>query len=627
LPNRASARRTNSGSGSVAPHASGSGTVARPAARKPTSARRPVRKPKRLPRLGEPGRRLRISTAIVLALFAVIGIRLVELQLTDARAYAAKGLSERLQTVPVAAPRGAIYDRNGAILVQSVEARYAYADPGLVADPHRTAEALSPLLAVPVSELVGKLARHNRADGTPVRFEWLARGLDIDTGERIRALNLAGIGVRRDERRDAPGHDLASNLLGFTGRDLTGLAGLEEGYERQLRGVDGERTFEIGDGNLAKEIPGGYHVEKPARPGTSLRLTIDRDLQYQVQSILADRMRDRKAYFATAIVLDVHTGDVLAQASYPTYDADDPLTAPEGARLDAATQITVDPGSVAKVVALGAALQEGVVHPDSTVPVAPSITKGGQRFEDHTKIFPAGTKITLPAILAYSSNVGTITVASQLGADRLYDYQRKFGLGQVTGEGMPGESPGLIQPPARWSGPSYGSIPIGDSIAVTPLQMAAIYATIANNGVWVQPHVVQATVAPGGKPTPCTPPRTRQVLSADNATAMRSMLEAVVTMPGATGRSAAIPGYRVAGKTGTGIRVIDGRYAQGEVGSFIGMAPADAPRYVIAVFAHTPAGTGGVVAAPAFRDMMAFTLDHYQVPPTGTTPPTFAVTG
>jgi cell division protein FtsI (penicillin-binding protein 3) len=588
--------------------------------------RRPVRKPPP-PRIGDARRRLRISTVLVLALFAVIAIRLVTLQLTDARAYAAKGLSERLQTVPVAAPRGTIYDRNDAVLVQSVEARYVYGDPGLIDDAQATAEALSPLLGVPVSTLAPKLQRHNRSDGTPVRFEWLARGLDVDTGDRVRALNLPGIGVRRDERRDIPGHDLAANLLGFTGDDEKGLAGLEASCDDRLRGVDGERTFEIGDGDLAKEIPGGYHVEKAARPGTSLRLTIDRDLQYEIQSILANRMRDKKAYFGAAVVLDAHTGEVLAQASYPPYDAADPFTAPDSARLDAATQVTVDPGSVAKVITLGAALQEGVVRPDSTVPVGPTIKKGDTTFSDHTKIFPVGTRITLPAILAYSSNVGTITVASQLGADHLYQYQRLFGLGSATGEGLPGESTGLIQPPADWSGSSYGSIPIGDGIAVTPLQMAAVYATIANNGVWVQPHLLAATIGPDGKATPAASPRTREVLSPGNAAALRTMLEAVVTLDGATGRSAAVPGYRVAGKTGTGLRVIDGKYASGEVASFIGMAPADAPRYVIAVFAHTPGGSGGSVAGPAFRDMMSFTLGQYQVPPTGTNPPTFTVTG
>src|SRR6266545_4177587 len=541
----------------------------RPAARRPVP-RRPVR-PKRPPRLGEPQRRLRFGTVLALALFTLIALRLVEVQ-------------------------------------------------------QRAAEALSPLLGVPVSELVAKLRPHKREDGTEVRFEYLARGVDIATGDRITAMNLAGVRVRRDERRDVPGHDLAANLVGFTNRELTGLAGLEAAYDDVLRGVDGMRVFETGDGKLAQEIPGGYRQETPARPGTSLQLTVDRDLQYEIQNILANRMRDRKAYFGAAVVLDVRTGEVLAQASYPSYDAADPFNAPTSARIDAATQIVVDPGSVAKVITLSAALQEGVVRPDSTVPVSPRIRKGDTEFEDDHP-FPAGTRITLPAILAYSSNVGTITIAQELGAQRLYEYQRGFGLGKPTGEGLSGEASGLVQPPDRWSGSSYGSIPVGHGIAVTPLQMAAIYATIANNGVWVQPHLLKAKIAADGATAPCPPAGTRRVLSAENATALRGMLEAVVTLDGATGRSAAISGYRVAGKTGTGLRVVDGRYVAGNIASFVGMAPAEAPRYVIAVFAHTPAGTGGAVAGPAFRDMMGFTLGYYQVPPSTTPAPTFTVSG
>src|SRR5690606_3592021 len=202
---------------------------------------------------------------------------------------------------------------------------------------------------------------------------------------------------------------------------------------------------------------------------------------------------------------------------------------------------------------------------------------------------------------------------------------RKFGLGEATGVGVPGEASGRVLEPSEWSGSAYGSIPIGHSVDATPLQMAAAYAAIANDGVWVQPRLVKEIIDPDGKRTPAQQPKTRRVLSPQNAAALRTMLEAVVTVPSATGTKAAIPGYRVAGKTGTGKRVVNGRYAPGEVASFIGMAPADKPRYVIAVFAYTPGGGGGDVAAPAFRDMMAFTLRHYRVPPTGTTPPKFSV--
>nr|WP_205860953.1 penicillin-binding protein 2 [Planosporangium flavigriseum] len=586
----------------------------------------PARRPKRQVRLPEPRRRLRLASVLILAIFVVISGRLVELQLIDAKAYAARGLVNRIERVPLPAPRGTIYDRDRNILAHSVEARLVYADPGMVEDPQAAARQLAPLLGKPVSELLPKLVKHAREDGTPVRFEYLARGVDVAVGEKVDALKLAGVVVNSDERRDVPGHDLAANLIGFTGYDLRGAAGLEFQYDRDLRGVPGERAFEVGGGEVKAEIPGGYRVETPARPGSSLQLTINSDLQFRVYSVLSQQMKKINADFGSAVVLDVKTGEVLAQASYPGYDAAEPMKAQPKQRLDANTDLVVDPGSVSKVIALGGALQEGVVKTDTAIPVGPAIRKGDTTYRD-THPFPEGTRLTLPGILAYSSNVGTIRIADQLGPQKLYEYQRKFGLGKATGEGLPGEASGLIQPPENWSGSSYGSIPIGMGISTTPLQMAAVYAAIANGGVWVQPHLVKAKVSAEGQVTPAPAPRTQRVLSTQTADALRQMLEAVVTVEDATGRKAAVPGYRVAGKTGTGQFVgPNGKYVSGEVGSFIGMAPADAPRYVIAVFAHTPKGEGGTVAAPAFSDMMAFALGQSRVPPSATPPPSFRIT-
>jgi len=580
------------------------------------------------PKLADQGARLRLGTAIIMVVFLVIAGRLIEFQLSDASALAAQGLAARLQPVDLPAPRGSIVDRNGAVLAGSAEARYVYADPSLVLNPQQTADALSPLLGVPRSELLPKLTPHNDGDGAAVEFEYLARGVPVATGEQVNALNLRGIGVRRDESRVVPGHDLAANVIGFTGRDLQGLAGLEASYNDVLRGIDGRREYEIGQEavNLDHEIPGGYRQETPARPGSSLQLTIDRDLQFAIQRILAAKMLQAKAYTGSAIVLDVRTGEVLAQASYPFYDAADPLASEPAQRGDAATGMAVDPGSVHKAIVFAACLQEGVIKPGDTVAVPSTITKGATTFSD-THWHPPMAKMTLPGILAWSSNVGTITLADRLGPQKLYEYQRAFGLGDVTGTGLPGESAGLVQPPANWSADSHGSIPIGMGVSVTPLQMAAVYAAIANGGVWVQPHLVQAIIGPDGSRTPTTAAPTRQVISAENATALRSMLEAVVVAEGATGRTAAIKDYRVAGKTGTGNVVKDGLYAAGEVGSFVGMAPADAPRYVVAVFAHTPGGNGGVVAGPAFAEMMEQTLLHYRIAPTGTASPTFSIYG
>ncbi|MFR9777689.1 peptidoglycan D,D-transpeptidase FtsI family protein [Micromonospora sp. MS34] len=596
----------------------------RPGPRRPQrpAARRPSRKPRRPPRLGDPRRRLRLGTLLVLALFATIGIRLVFLQTVTTPAYADGGLPSRLATVELPAPRGAIYDRTGEPLAHSVEARYVYADPVLVKDRFATARLLSPLLGVSVSELADRMRQRTLPGGTTKsRFEYLARGVDVDRAKQIMALDLAGIGVHRDERREVPGGDLAANLIGFVSQDMVGLEGLEAKYDDLLEGQAGKKTYEIGRGDLAAPIPGGYSLTTPAKPGGSLQLTIDRDLQFMTQRILSTQMARTRGSVGAAVIIDSPTGEVLAQASYPGYNAADPekVNSPRD-REDAATSFIVDPGSIHKAITYGAALQEGVITPDTAFPVANSIREGDTVFRD---THPAnGRTMSIPGMLAFSSNVGTIEIADKLGRDRLIDYQKRFGLGQATGEGMPGEAPGRLLPPDQWSGSSYGSVPIGHSVDATPLQMAAAYNAIANDGTYVQPHLIKAVIGADGKKTPSPPPVTRPVLSPQNAVALRTMLEAVTTVDGpdgrATGVAAAVPGYRVAGKTGTGLRYDNGVRQPGEVGSFIGMAPAEKPRYVVAVFVWSPGGEGGAVAAPAFRQIMGFTLQHYRVPPSAT---------
>ncbi|MDW5323085.1 penicillin-binding protein 2 [Plantactinospora sp. KLBMP9567] len=613
----------------------GGGDVAKPARRRPAEpagggtrtagapARRPARRPRRPPRLADPHRRLRLGTLLALAMFTTIGIRLVALQVVDAPEYDGGGVGDRLRTVVLPAPRGAIYDRTGAALAHSVEARYVYADPELVDDPATAAAALSPLLGIPASTLTEEMRKRKRPDGRPSNFEYLARAVEVGTAEKIMNLNLKGIGTGRDERREVPGGDLAANLLGFTSQDRVGLEGIEARYDGLLRGVNGEREYEVGKGDLAAEIPGGHNKVTPARPGSSLQLTIDRDLQFMVQRILAKRMQEVNGTTGAAVVLDVRTGEVLAQASYPTYDAADWKKYEASDRNDAATSFVVDPGSVHKAIVFGAGLEEGVITPNTAWPTPSSIRKGDQPFRDTHPV--QGRKLSVAGMLGFSSNVGTIRVADKLGAEKLYEYQLRFGLGRPTGEGVLGEASGRVLKPSEYSGSTYGSVPIGHSVDVTPLQMAAAYAAIANDGTWVQPHLVREIIGPDGKRKPVPAPETRQVLRPETAAALRTLLEAPVTIDGGTATQAAIRGYRVAGKTGTGSRVVDGRYAPGEVASFIGMDQADDPRYVIAVFAHTPSGGGGDVSAPAFKEMMEYVLRHYRVPATGTAPPKFVV--
>jgi cell division protein FtsI (penicillin-binding protein 3) len=278
----------------------------------------------------------------------------------------------------------------------------------------------------------------------------------------------------------------------------------------------------------------------------------------------------------------------------------------------------VEPGSVHKAITVSAGLQSGVIGKDTVLLVPPTIRKGGKTFAD---THPHGNVgITLMGILAQSSNVGTIEIADRLGAQRLYDFQRKFGLGARTGLDFPGESPGIVQPPANWSGPSHGGIPIGLGVAVTPLQMAVVYATIANDGLRLSPTLVKGTRDGDGKLVPAPAPKATRVLSPEVAAVMRTDMSAITSREG-TGKRAAIPGYVIDGKTGTGQRVEKGHYVAGNVTSFIGMAPAAAPRFVVAVFVHAPSGVGGAVSAPLFQELMSYTLRHYQVPPVGSPPP------
>ncbi|GAB1646015.1 penicillin-binding transpeptidase domain-containing protein [Krasilnikovia sp. MM14-A1259] len=629
-------RRTGNGNdreraGAPAPRRTAGG---RPGNAPRYAPKRPVAAiPPEPPKLANSTRRLRLGTVLALTLFVTIGVRLVSMQVMESSADAQKLLAQRnnrLAEVVLPAPRGSILDRSGAVLAHSVEARYIYADPELVKSPAAAAAQLSPLLGIAPSKLMQLMARKKSPFGGWSRFQYLARGVDIAVADRIAAMKLPGINSDRDERRDVFGADLAANLIGFTGEDHTGLEGLEARYDELLRGTDGERVFERGNprvdkGELAKEIPGGYHHETPAQPGTSLELTIDRDLQFEVQRYLADDMERVNATIGAAVVLDVQTGEVLAQASYPPYNAAKPFDVKPADRDDVASSVVSDPGSTHKVFTLGAALQEGVITPDSAITVGPALMRGGARFAD-THPQTRGTQLTVPGVLAYSSNVGTILIADRLGKQKLYEYQQKFGLGRPTGEGTPGEAGGRLLTPEQWSGSATGSVPIGMSVDATLIQMAAGYAAIANDGTYVQPHLIKATVSgTNGAVTPAPAPETHQVLSPAVARELRTMMEAVVDVKGATGTRAAVDGYRVAGKTGTGKMLIDGHYTSHNAGSFIGMAPADNPRFVIGVFADVPNGTGGEVAAPAFQKMMSDALHRYRVPPSGTKPPKFKI--
>ncbi|MDI6104477.1 penicillin-binding transpeptidase domain-containing protein [Actinoplanes sp. NEAU-A12] len=593
-----------------------------------TATKRPV--PAEPPKLANSTRRLRLGTVLALSLFATIGVRLVVLQVAaspEEEQSLLKLRKDRISSVTLPAPRGSILDRYGHVLAHSVPARYVYADPEnkeLQKDVAGTAAKLAPVLGVRQSELFTKMQR-KQVFGKWTEFQYLKRGVDVEVADRIEAMDLDGIYTHLDERRDIPGKDLAANLIGFTGEEGRGLEGLEARYDSLLHGTDGKRVFEVGAGKLNKPIAGGYQQDTPARPGSSLQLTIDQDMQFQVQGALDAAGKKRNATVGGAVVLDVRTGEVLAQASYPSYNAADADASDAADRVDVPSAIVTDPGSSHKAFIFGAALQEGLIKPDEVIEISPAIKKGDTTFPD-THPQPKGSRMTLPGLFAYSSNVGTILIADRLGKEKVYEYQQKFGLGKATGVGMPGEAEGALLKPEDWSGSSHGSVPIGHSVSATLIQMAAGFAAIANDGVYIQPHLIKATISgEDGEVTPAPAPATHRVLDADVSQQLRHIMESVVAVPDATGTAAAVGGYRVAGKTGTGKMLIDGRYTSHNASSFIGMAPAENPRYVIAVSMDVDSGGGGDVAAPAFSEMMSYALLHNHVPPSGSKAPTFKI--
>jgi cell division protein FtsI (penicillin-binding protein 3) len=567
----------------------------------------------------------------VLVLLVLLAGRLVWLQGLQATAYAADATTQRLRTNTVVAPRGEITDRNGQPLALSVDARAVFGEPRTIAKaqclptstrpctPATIAAALSPVLDVPAAELTAKLSGKNA-------FVYLGRGLDPSVGNAVRDLDLIGIGVLPESRRVHPEGDLAVGVTGFTDLDGHGLMGVESGMESVLAGKDGKTTAEVD--RAGRVIPTGETTTVPAVPGRAVELTIDRDLQWYAQQVLAAKVAETQAENGTAVVMDVKTGQVLALATVPTFDPDHrPATIAPDALRNVAISDVYEPGSVSKLITAAAALQNGVVTPDTVITVPPTIQVAGHTVHDAEQ---HGTeKLTFTGVIAKSSNIGTVEVAQKLGAQTLYDTMTRFGYGAPTGLGLPGESRGLLPKPQDWSGTSIATIPIGQGVSVNVMQIASIYATVANGGVRVTPNIVKAEGNASGQLQPAPAPESHRVIPPDVAAQLRTMLEAVVSAEG-TAPLAAVPGYRIAGKTGTAQRVVNGRYVAGNyTSSFIGFAPADAPRLVTAVVLQGTGRNGyfgGSTAGPVFKDIMSFALRDLKVPPTGTTAPVAKLT-
>ncbi len=545
-------------------------------------------------------------------LTAIILGRLVLVQGLDGTAYAAAASAERLREDVLPATRGQILDANGNPLAYTVSARKIYADPSLISDPVGAATTLSGLLTVPVNELVDKMQADNR-------YQVLAERLEPSLAAQVMGLRIAGIGVEVQPLRLYPAGEIGAQVVGFTGSDGSGLAGIEQAYDDLLSGTPGTTSYEVGRNGAV--IPAGERTDQPAIPGGSVQLTIDQDVQFHLQRQLDAQCADGSTQNAQAVILDAPTGQVLAIATCRSFDPNAAGEADPDNLGNGAISGVLESGSVAKAITLSAAVQEGIVTPGDVRLTPDSITVGNTTVRDahpHDAI-----NYTVTGILAKSSNVGTIGIARELGNELLEQYLRAFGVGEQTGIELSGESPGILVPHEEWSIAQSINIPIGQGFALTTLQMASIYQTIANGGVRIPPRIVASTTSPDGTVTDTVQPRGVRVISEETAATMAYMLEAVVG-EGGTALNASIGGYRVAGKTGTAQRPNPACscYAGGGFWTtFAGFAPADAPEYVMSVMLQRP--DSGVPAGPVFKNVMTFVLAHEAVAPTGAARPEF----
>jgi cell division protein FtsI (penicillin-binding protein 3) len=546
-------------------------------------------------------RRIRLLLCVLVLAFAAAFGRAVWLQAVRAEPLAAMAASQHHETVELPAGRGTIFDRMGRPLAIGERAVTVYADPRRVTDPRATAIAAAETLGIDAEELYVRL---EAATGS---FAYVRRKADPAKADALAKRGLEGLGFYPEERRTYPQRTVASHVLGYAGVDNRGLSGLESSLDDVLRGEPGSQTIVKDALGRAVDV-----VESTAeRPGRDVFLTLDTTIQASAEAILRETVKRWGAQSASAVVLDPRTGAILAMAVAPSFDANRFGDVPPARSRNRAVTDTYEPGSTFKLVTAAGVLSEGLVSPQTPFTLPDSIQVADREIrESHPR--PTRT-LSVAQILSQSSNVGTITLARLLGEERLARWIERFGFGTPTGVDFPGETPGIVLPVERWSGSSIGNIPIGHGIAVTPVQMAAAYGAVANGGEWVQPHVVDRVV--GGKRTR---PERRRIVSPEIAATLVTMLRGVVDDAGGTGAAAAIPGYHVAGKTGTAAKPDpSGGYSTSKyVASFVGFVPATAPRLVVLVSIDEPQEIwGGVVAAPAFQEIARFALQYLDVPP------------
>ncbi len=567
--------------------------------------------------------RIKILIIGVFMIFVLLALQLVRVQVIQASEYQSKAANEMESTRNTPAPRGEITDINGVAFARSVSAITIVVDQTQITDPARVANFVAPILGLPVEEVQGNITGTRRysivlKNGRPAQWDLLTKEIyEYNKGLTNEQLDKRIIGFfpERSFIREYPSGSLISSLVGFVRADGIGATGLESSLNSVITGTDGRYSFANGYG---AEIPGSQREIVAAKAGTTVRLTIDRDVQWVAAKAIAEAVKSSRAASGTVIVMDPRTGEIVAHATAPTFDPNNTKNVDLNLMRNPSVQDVYEPGSTGKVMTLAAALEEKTVAPTTVFAVPYKLKRGGSTFKDHDK-HPV-QQLTTSGILAVSSNTGTIKIGETLSNDKLYSYLNKFGVGVKTGSGLPGESAGLMPKVKDWSGTTAPTVAFGQGYSVTAMQATSVFATIANNGVRVSPTVIAGTQDASGHFTPAANRTTTRVVSEDTARELRLMMESVVS-PTGTAPSAAIPGYRVAGKTGTAWRYNDktGGYS-GYTASFIGFAPADAPRYVINVTIQDPRNGyyGGLLGGPVFKKVMTFVLQTKHVAPTGT---------
>ena len=546
---------------------------------------------------------------MLVLIFLAVGARLVDLQALGRERYAQLGLDQRVRKVQLAAERGSVFDRNGHDLAASVPQQTVWANPRVVTDPAAYAAQLAPIVGVDEAAVRERLAQRDKG------FVYVARKVDSATVMKVKGLSLAGVDLVPESKRFYPDGALAGPVLGFVGTDNSGLGGLEAQYNERLTGQRGELQVELDP--QGRQLPGGQRQVAESQRGGDLVLTIDQGLQYEAEQVLAEAVGGANAKGGMAIVTDVATGNVLAMANAEGPGPGHPARPAPADQRNRPVVDVYEPGSTNKVITVAGALEDGVVDAGSWFQTPGQLSVGGTNYKDEAS-HPAS--MTVHDIVRQSSNVGTIQIARKLGKERFDAYLRAFGFGQPTGLGFPGEANGLVLPLSEYTDTSLASMPIGNGLAVTAMQMLDVYTTIANGGATRPPRLVAATVGEDGKRHDEPAPETRQVVSPTTAATMRAMLQDVVAS--GTGTKAQIPGYAVAGKTGTARKPPYDNPPYKYVASFAGFAPADTPRLSAIVVLDEPQSNyfGGQVAAPVFARIMEYALRLERIMPTGAPP-------